>query len=656
LPFPTRLLDTLNNSLLARGAELPARHLRQLCEVADERWRPAIEIAFGRKFAVVVAPEHYEQAEKIYHALKPGELGGDAGRESLVNPAKALARRKPILAGSLAEKIRTSHPVAEAIISDAFGALMCVERREELRDYDYAILPDGFMSRGAFVERTRFYDGNPFVGEKGLEQQRAWKEKQVDDLANEERKLLPVERALKSLNDGWREHFDIAPSLYHDLARALELPRLKAELDDNIAKLNRIDRSKFDELAAEQSKLEGEFKALEEERRTLDRSEKRAEVRRLETLVQAAREEAGRLLEKFKQIRDATDVSPWVKRMEELRSDMLTRFPAKEVAAGRFNEQFHACDRDGAAAWEELKSRRRELAVAHPKFDDLPVEVESNEAHDRQLGKLAESEIPEYRAKAERERKGWEQLFRTQILEKLHNALHEVKNLVALLNNALSKRPIGSNTYQLRHWQNPDYKLYHDLLEASATAREGDLFFASADQRFRDAINHFLKTLTEAPDGVEAARLLDYRHYYEYDMEVVEADGRKTSVDRHSGKFSGGENQSPYFIAILASYLRAYRRYSSRKQEPSLGLVPIDEAFSKLSGERIKDCITALQTFDLQGVFSMSTGNIPYAFEHCDWLVVVSKEERRTGKRMEIRNIPVSLARQSDEARRIMRD
>jgi uncharacterized protein YPO0396 len=125
-------------------------------------------------------------------------------------------------------------------------------------------------------------------------------------------------------------------------------------------------------------------------------------------------------------------------------------------------------------------------------------------------------------------------------------------------------------------------------------------------------------------------------------------------VDRHSGKFSGGENQSPYFIAILASYLRAYRRYGSRKQEPSLGLVPIDEAFSKLSGERIKDCIAALKAFDLQGVFSMSTGNIPYAFEHCDWLVVVSKKERRVGKRLEIHNIPVSLARESEEARRLM--
>jgi len=653
LPFPTRLLDALNNGILARGPELPARHLRELCEVAEERWRAAIEIAFGRKFAVVVSPEHYEQAETIYHSLKAASLGADAARESLVNPLKALKLKQAIRPGSLAEQLRCHHPVAEALVSQMFGNLMCVERREELRQHDYAILPDGFMTRGAFVERPRFYDGNPFVGANGLRQQLVFKEGEVSKLEIEERRLRPVADAVQTIGEGCREYFDIVPSLYSDLARAQELPKLKEELAENITKLGTIDRSKFDELVKELAKLERSHAALGEERRALDRSENRARLRQLEQQAANSRNEVRRLLEKFELVRNETDISPWLRRLEELRLDLLSIFPVKEVAADRFKDQFHLCDRDGAAALEELKAKRRELAITHPKFDDLPVEVETNEAHDKQLDKLGDY-VTEYQAKAERERKNWEHLFRTQILEKLQSALHEVVNLVALLNTALKKRPIGTNTYELRYRRNPDYNVYHDLLEAGALNREDSLFFASASERFREAITNLLKTLAEAPEGAEAARLLDYRHYYEYDMEVVEVDGRKASVDRQSGKFSGGENQSPYFIAILASYLRAYRRYTSRKTEPSLGLVPIDEAFSKLSGERIKDCITALKTFDLQGVFSMSTGNIPYAFEHCDWLVVVSKSERRLGKRMEIRNTPVSLERVSEEAQRII--
>ena len=654
LPFPTHLLDTLNSSLLSRGPELPARHLRELCEITDERWRPAIEVAFTRKFAIVVAPDNYEAAEKLYHQLKAFELGGDTGRESLINPTKALKLKKTLRPGSLAEKLKCKDSVAEAIVNQLFGDLMCVERREELRNYDYAILPDGFMTRGAFVERPRFYDGHPFVGEHGLKQQLVHKEEQERKLKAEERDLKPLAEAVQALNDGWREHFDIAPSLYQDLAQAQQLPKLKTELEENIAKLNRIDRSKFDELAKEQSRLEAELTKLTGEQREKLQSPLMNRVDSLAAAVVAQRKAVASLADKFTEIRNERDVSPWLKRLEDLRDDMVKRFPEKEVAADEFGTMYHRCDREEGETWADLKAKRRELASAHSKFDDLPVETDTNEGHDKQLAKLEQSDIPDYRGKAERERKNWERLFRTQILEKLYSALQEVVNLVALLNTALKKRPIGTNTYELRYRRNPDYQLYHDLLEASAVAREDDLFFASADQRFRDAINHFLKTLTQAPDSAEAERLLDYRNFYEYDMEVVEADGRKTSVDRHSGKFSGGENQSPYFIAILASYLRAYRRYSTRKPEPSLGLVPIDEAFSKLSGERIKDCITALKAFDLQGVFSMSTGNIPYAFEHCDWLVVVSKDERRLGKRTEIRNIPVSLARDSDDARRLM--
>jgi energy-coupling factor transporter ATP-binding protein EcfA2 len=654
LPFPSRLLDALNSTLPHSGTHKPACHLRELCEVLDERWRPAIEVAFTRKFAVIVTPEHFDLAEQLYHQLKPTELGADTGRESLVNPTRAAALARTIHPDSLAAKLHCPHPVAQAIVSHLFGDLICVDRREDLRRHEAAILPDGFTQRGPFIGRTRFYDDNPFVGRKGLEQQQAWKERQVADLEAEERRLLPLDQAMKQLGEAWESHFPDLDSLMHDLGQAADLPRIEAELNEAISRLNQIDRSHFDDLAREQKELEATLAKLTAEQRELLQSPRRRDVQQLETHLIQLRQRTALFADRFSSIAAQTDVSRWLTRLDELRAGMLGQFPVLEVAADRFKERYHECDRDAAAAWQELKALREQLALTHSRFDDLPVEAPDNAAYDRQFEGLRASEIPDYQAKSQRERQNWEKLFRTQILEKLHTALSEVVNLLNLLNSSLRKRPIGSHTYEIRYRRNPDYQLYHDLLEASALAREDDLFFATADTRFRDAINYFLNTLTEAPDSAEAARLLDYRHYYEYDMEVVEADGRKTSVDRHSGKFSGGENQSPYFIAILASYLRAYRRYSSRRNEPTLGLVPIDEAFSKLSGERIKDCITALKAFDLQGVFSMSTGNIPYAFEHCDWLVIVSKEETRVGRHTSIRNLPISLARDSEAAQRLV--
>ena len=654
LPFPTRVLDALNNGLLSISSEPPARHLCQLCEVKekDEHWRAAIEVAFTRKFAIVVASEHYDQAEAIYHGLH-GEQGRE--RESLVNPAKAMKLARTARPGSLAEKIETRHPVAAALVSHLFGELICCERREQLREHDAAILPDGFSTRGAFVERVRHYDNLPFVGQRGLDQQRVWKEQQITERAAEERRLEPIERMVSEVQRESRTQFETPVSLYKQLAEVAQLAELQTRLEKNVAQLNGIDRAKFDELEQQRAKLAEELRRWEDEQRTLLQSQKSKDVKRAEAALATTAADEARAKDAFHSISKERDFSAWLPRIEELRLEMHAQIPSPEIAARRFESRAAEARHDADVKRAELIGARRLFVQRFPKFDDLPIEAMDNTAYARVLSKIEGADIPGYEQKSKDERAKWEQLFRSQVLEKLRAALGEVKNILSLLNSALNK-PIGTSRYFIHHAANPDYRIYHEMLSATAAAGS-DLFASISDQQLRETVQRFLKTLVEAPDGVEAAKLLDYRNYYEYDMLVEdtsqpEDQRRRISVDRQSGKFSGGENQSPYFIAILASYLRAYRRQDRFRDTATLALVPIDEAFSKLSGERIADCISALAKLDLQGVFSMSTGNIPYAFEQCDHLLVVSKEERRVGRKLKVRNVAVSIARESEDGRR----
>ncbi|HEY2341636.1 MAG TPA: SbcC/MukB-like Walker B domain-containing protein, partial [Chthoniobacteraceae bacterium] len=388
-------------------------------------------------------------------------------------------------------------------------------------------------------------------------------------------------------------------------------------------------------------------------------NQKQKDVQRAEGDLKAATDAEARTKDIFDKCARERDFSAWLPRIEELRSDMLSRYPALDVASERFQANASAARHDADVTREGLLGERRLFLQRFPKFDDLPIEGEDNAAYDRVLAKIEDGDIPGYEQKAKEERGKWEHLFRTQILEKLRAALNEVKNILSLLNTALGK-PIGTSRYFIHHHANPDYRIYHEMLDAVAAAGS-DLFASISDAQLREATGRFLQTLVEAPDGIEAARLLDYRHYFEYDMlvedtSVPQDQRRPISVDKQSGKFSGGENQSPYFIAILASYLRAYRRQDRYRDTPTLALVPIDEAFSKLSGERISDCIAALGQLDLQGVFSMSTGNIPYAFEQCDHLLVVSKDERRVGRTLKVRNVAVSIARESEEGQEWLRE
>ncbi len=651
LPFPETLRDTLNERLTWRGPEPPARHLRELCEVTDEHWRPALEVAFTRKFAVVVEPADYEAAERHYQGMSLADFGAEAGRESLLNPAKALALPGKVLPGSLASKLRTDHPVVAAVVANLFGNLMCVENLKDLRAHAQAIMPDGFMSRGAFVERRRFYDGNPFIGANGLQQQLAWKEQAEAALAAEENRDLPLERALKDVQERYGKTFRPGDSLQRDLAEVRQLPEKEKRLKDNIVQLNTLDRQEFEELERQLAASEEELKLAREEERQLLAGGRGKELEREERELKKLEEEFLDAEDRFHRLKLDVDVSPHLTRLEQARTDLEERWPKREAAAAECSRLYAAAGKDEAALWPQIVNEREKLAFLHNRYGDLDPRERSNSGYEKHRLRIAGADIAEYSEKAQREQRLWGSLFREHVLEKMRAALKEVENLLILLNNFL-KRPIGSSRYRIISWPNKDFALQHRMLDASSLAKEDELFFAGADADLKEAMQAFLNLLTEQPDSKEALRLLDYRNYCEYDMEVYNAadpGSPPVRVDKKSDLFSGGENQSPYFIAILASYLRAYRRHETRRKEPTLSVVPIDEAFSKLSGERIRDCVDALKSLDLQGIFSMSTGNIPYAYDLCDQLIVVSKHEYREGRRLKIRNEPVILRRGTPE-------
>ncbi|MDP1586287.1 MAG: SbcC/MukB-like Walker B domain-containing protein, partial [Prosthecobacter sp.] len=351
------------------------------------------------------------------------------------------------------------------------------------------------------------------------------------------------------------------------------------------------------------------------------------------------------------------DVSAHLDRYKTWKADMLQKFLSPEVAAKKFEDEERSASETFLKAEGELGKAMIDFKKTFaPRFDDLPEDGKSTKEYLKLLTRIDGQGIPEFEKKAEAEKKRWEQLFRTQVLSRMQQALKRVEDIIFLLNKQL-KRPIGNDFYKIDKRPNPEFRFYRQLIDLNALQQPDELFFNSIEGELREALQTFLTTLVKSSNSPEAGKLLDYRQYFDYDLivtDIRDPNAKPVSVDKQSGKMSGGENQSPYFVAILASYLHAYNRHETRWKEPSLALVPIDEAFSKLSGERIQDCIKAMHELDLQGVFSMSSGNIPYAFSLCDELIIIAKNEKREGGKTRLRNIPTILFRDSAEGREWM--
>lgn len=646
----TTLLDALNRSLPKRRDGKPAaRALRELCEVKDERWRPALEVAFTRKFSIVVEPEHYDSAEAIYRDLK-----GPAQGEALIHPGQALDLSPQRVKGSLAEKLECSHPVAQKIVDHLFGRLICVDDPRELRNHEAAILPDGFTYRRPFAERRTHYDQIPCIGSRGLQQQQQFLEAERTKLRAEIARLQPLAALLEDAERKFRDHRLDSPTLGAQLADLARLADRQAALQHNLQRLDAIRSSNFEEKEQELRELDTRLLAIGQQLKQLRQSELKLELARAQARLDDTREKLERArLELLRYRAEGPDRTAFPDRRKQLRDEIVDEFPVLEVAADQAARRERECANAAIEARANLLEARRELARDFPAYQEFAPNDESNDPWNERLARIRSSDIPTYERKALREEKNWQELFRKQVIVKLRSALLRVDQTLKLLNKEL-KKPIGHHIYQIRKARNPDYAAYQRLLDHSMLGDEGGLFFDSIDAETRVEVERIFTALVDDPNDPDALAFLDYRNYYDYDMSVLDTrdpHGRETSVDRHSGKFSGGESQSPYFIAILACYLRAYHRYERRGKEPSIGIVPIDEAFSKLSGERIRDCIGALKSLGLQGVFSMSSGNIPYAIDLCDQTMVVSKKETRRGNSLSIRNIAISMSRQDAVAR-----
>lgn len=657
-PGPQPLLAALKSQLPLLPSETPPRALREICEVADETWRAAAEVAFEEKFAVLVPPNHYEEASRILRQLPASELI-EGGPQRLIDLNAVRAAKPAAKKGTLAEFLSTADEDARACIDWLFGDLVRVSDPAQLDSHPSAIAPDGLHKRRGTLVRPPAYNGTPFIGQEGLKRQLQIKRDRMGEIDAAVRRLEPiemeVERIIRERASAIPEHEDIIK----ELTRIEELPTKQEQHEELMGQLQAIATDEFDRLRDEIEDLADQLKSYDAERTSILRKGRIREIQETEKLLSSLMEIASRREDEFSKAKLRIDIHKHHERYVSWKKEAFEYTPAPDVLANEFKkaaaEMLVAIER----ATGELKVAMLDFKKTFaPKFDDLPDDGTDSAPYESRLDQIEGANIPEYEKKSTVAKKQWEMLFRTQVLTRMQQALKNVENIISLLNHQL-KRPIGHDRYRIERRPNPDFKIYRDLIDLNAIHHEDELFFSSMSGELQDALKSFLTLLVQSANSPEAARLLDYRQYFDYDLTVTDirdADGRSISVDKQSGKMSGGENQSPYFVAILASYLHAYNRHESRRKEPSLALVPIDEAFSKLSGERIQNCIEAMAELDLQGVFSMSSGNIPYAFSQCDELIVISRKEERRGARVGVRNVPVVLFRDSPEGREWIRD
>jgi uncharacterized protein YPO0396 len=113
-----------------------------------------------------------------------------------------------------------------------------------------------------------------------------------------------------------------------------------------------------------------------------------------------------------------------------------------------------------------------------------------------------------------------------------------------------------------------------------------------------------------------------------FDVEMCDTEGTPTAdLEHRIQKGSGGENQTPFYVAIGASLASAYRlKEEYGKHHGGMSLAVFDEAFSKLSVATCHSCIEFLKNIQLQLLVAAPDEKYATMAEVMDTIVWVTRD------------------------------
>jgi uncharacterized protein YPO0396 len=309
------------------------------------------------------------------------------------------------------------------------------------------------------------------------------------------------------------------------------------------------------------------------------------------------------------------------------------------VVYENFNNRLVQTRRECDTTQQKLFFARSEYA-ARFRPCSFRIEAMDNDEYAAEQQLLEESELPKYRAKIKAARESAMEQFQNDFLAKLKSSIDQVQDQVKSLNKALDQAQFGTDRYKFRVDRNPDYADYYDMIMAPELM-EGDagLFALPFQQKYGKLIEDLFGRIAMSDDTQLNARkqselqqnierYTDFRTYLKFDLETTDQNGSKQLLSQTLNTKSGGETQTPFYIAVLASFAQLYQVNNvSGFVNNTVRLVVFDEAFNKMDSERIIESVRLLRKMGLQAIICTPPDKLPDIMPLADRTLLVNKDK-----------------------------
>ncbi len=636
----------------------------EMVDINDDKWRIAIESFLGaRREALIVDAEHVKEAITLYRR-KGRHLKGCR----IINSTRSsdwLGRRK---ANSLAQFIETDNDHALAYMNRALGSVIAVETETELLKQERALTYDCMLQTEGST--TSIHEQTPIMGVRRRGDQLAQQGKEVDAMVAEFTTMGQRHQSLEKLRDNL---INLTTSLVGSTESTFELVNQRTQLDTEIAghrqaieDLRNHDdtgiQERIAELAINQKDADVAHKQLMDQLQKA-RTAMIKDNAALEVLDQELQEHAkARSVCEQKPEFDAQFAQEKRDYLDESCSGELDRIIFEAAKKAQSELQLHEKKkysvRDAVA---EYKAKYHGGGLSHQGLDQISPDSSHEELESyvsETLQSLVETELAQYREKAESARKEAESAFRSDFVAHLNDQINQIKDLIRELNQHLKNRPFHKEMYGFEMTPNPELKDILELVEAYTRidqANVGSLFDISYDpekpyQNALEKIHDVLKS-----EG-ESSLLQDYRNFYNFELVIKDLKGnRKTTLTQRIKTGSGGEHQVPFYVAMAAALAASYRLKEGPEGRAvgGMSLSVFDEAFNKLDSENTMTSLGFMTDLGLQTIIAAPDEKYSLLSSCMDTIINVCRDDRVVDIDVEFPTLKAKKLLNSDNPKRV---
>lgn len=611
-PNTVRLQKLIADELASRRIDSEVRVFADLLEVTEPEWQDAVEGYLNtQRFNLIVNPDVYDIAAEVYDRHK-----SEIHTVALVNTG-ALDLDALTDDSSLAGTVKSENRYALAYAREILNRVIRCKDVRELKQHNVSITSGCMLYQGKAVRKIKpeVYK-TPYIGKYAYKRQLEIKtedlvriEEEIKGLQEKRTTIAEKITALQGFNQELLLGYVSVPgelkSVTADLAR-VKAELKEAESDPNIIELN----FKAQKLAEE----------IEKQKRILDGLKK-----------------DGVNLE-----RDCKDI---LDRIESLRSEceslmrdidvMTADYPgAREAAKQKLDE--HLKSKNAGTIFENYSPRKKtlenqrtrkygDLTSLQTKYKDGELGTGDLEdvisAYNTEFTELSKHDLIQCEEKLEDARQDCELEFRENFLSKMRENIERANDIFAGLNKSLKGIKYGHDSYRFILKPNAIKQGLYDMITSDINIGGATLFSSFFEEQYHEEMEDLFSKLTESDTAGDSIlqEYTDYRGYLDYDIEVT-SNGKPQLFSKIYGEKSGGETQTPYYVAIAASFAQMY------SLGDSIRIMMLDEAFDKMDDERIASMMKFFKDQNFQVILATPPAKMEIIGEYVDDIFIVYRE------------------------------